>query len=1587
MDTVNMNQSMPETQHCPQCGTPLPTGALAGLCPACLLKMGAAADTLTHARQPAFDPPSVTELAPLFPQLDILELIGKGGMGAVYKARQKQLDRIVALKILPPGIGDDPAFAERFAREAKALAKLNHPGIVTLYEFGSVDNTNASSPAPQASRLFYFLMEYVDGVTLRQLLAGGRVSAREALAIVPQICDALQYAHDQGIVHRDIKPENILLDRRGRVKVADFGLAKIVGTEAERSAGLRPGPVSSGHSNAPDRRPALPDSLTGEHIMGTPKYMSPEQITAPGEVDNRADIYALGVVFYQMLTGELPGKKIEPPSKKVQIDVRLDEVVLRALEQNPNRRYQQVSEVKTMVETIAGTTAPVDKLFRPFKITNATPFSKFIFWCAWPIFGCYFFLLLNDHFNGANEKLWHYFSYIFLSFAVICGVDTVFRVRRNLKAKTPIATNELKVIWRTMLVSGTLALLVVFYFVFLPACHNMHHKLNANHSSAIVGPVMERVMAGPPFVARLNQAEVELVAVGNLPWTNPACWLPNGQPSAIPFPTGYGSVGQWSETRDVKKIAFRIHSDQPDAISTPVFRCDPAFGASAASSVCSGPDWRTHNGYFGQVVVSPKGTATLNVSLGVANGAWETTATLEHQKNLDGAEGNGDWSATWGAVVGSNGDVAINCSYASNTNWETRMVAVDDAGQLTVIPKNSSSVSALSTGGLLLVSSNEFAHIKEFQLQRRKYQWAEFHNVSLQPGHATTVAVKDFPPQKENTGTTSLANRPDKLRSLPTATVIQVGLAEPKSAWPWQELQNRAGDGRLRADDATKIVNDVTEWMRRDYPQGYSEPLFWLGNLLDELTRRHLVAETNVLAFLDAYCGNPSLEPLPRLRENQTSCQLECQWRSPWFNEHSSGFKLLNEMHSVTVDGRLVSVQDVFGRCWNQQQYIGELKGLNLAPGQHVVRCEVESALVSATDMTGLANDTPAKDWPPAKRRWMRACEEVFLVYAQDAELVSLTNDPALNPITSGALSIQQVIIRHKGAGLAAVVSVNLNPQPGLSVSVDVKLRLAGQTFKCGKLWAEKKSDKRFSGTDELTADIGTLDPQIKEAEILLTPDPKAVESRSSIDRLWGEEIVISHVPLTRQDLYGVKPEENTPAATPQLSFGPVIERVLTNDAMIDFDSGTVITNLPESVTKQNSITENVLSAFDWMQREGLDFFNIESDGVFDVDMKLKPCAAEEWETLPPTQVAGRLAGIKPVRERLEIPSNTPACYAFQTREGSMGILQITGFTDNPRGVKLRYKLVQNGTNAIPIESKLPTAAFQIRRVADDSDNSAATDTVTNFLDANHVASLRLLPGVLLDGKAVEDAGWSAADGRTNLLIGLTEAGSQQYEELTATNLQHQIAIIFQGRVLLAPNIQAAIHTRSLRIPVNWNMKDLERTMNGLNQMNNPVVNLRFGPEQESILPPLNGNRTFLNFRANRLFSSTNPDYESRAFHDWQRANGADVNATVGQRANEAKIGTLEEENFPALVTYDMATAPAIANGLDNASPADIWYNWSLMTDEPSAQTYLVKLPTNGPDTYYFRTRDGALGVLQITGFTENPRGVKIRYKLVQNGW
>ena len=314
---------------CSSCGASLDAAAPGGLCPRCLMARAMIpTESLTG---PRAAPPTVGQVAAAFPTLDVFELIGAGGMGAVFRARQLKLNRLVALKVLPASLAArDPAFAERFEREGQMLARLHHPNIVAVYDSG------------RAGDFFYLLMEHVDGVNLREAMRASRFTPAQALAIVPRICDALQFAHDEGVLHRDIKPENILLDAKGRVKLADFGVGKMLGETAELgSTGSAPAPPGG----------ALTQAGTA---LGTPQYMAPEQREHPDTVDHRADIYSLGVVFYELLTGELPVGKFAPPSEKSATDPRVDTIVQQALEQERERRQQSAGEVRTQVETIAG---------------------------------------------------------------------------------------------------------------------------------------------------------------------------------------------------------------------------------------------------------------------------------------------------------------------------------------------------------------------------------------------------------------------------------------------------------------------------------------------------------------------------------------------------------------------------------------------------------------------------------------------------------------------------------------------------------------------------------------------------------------------------------------------------------------------------------------------------------------------------------------------------------------------------------------------------------------------------------------------------------------------------------------------------------------------------------------------------------------------------------------------------------------------------------------------------------------------------------------------------------------------------------
>ena len=272
----------------------------------------------------SWEPPTVAEAARLFPNYEITEMIGRGGMGVVYKGRQTSLDRMVAIKLLPLEVSIDRDFGDRFVREARTMAKMNHPNIVSVFDFGNTTEGH-----------LYFVMEFVEGTTLHHLIKSVGLKASQALEIIVRVCEALQYAHSEGVIHRDIKPANILVDTKGRVKVTDFGLARMDTSKTPEEWG---------------------QTMTGM-VLGTPDYMAPEQKKGI-RVDHRADIYSLGVMLYEMLCGEIPAGIFDPPSLRVAVDERIDQVVICAMQQEPDRRYASSGEMKTAVETIRDTPLP-----------------------------------------------------------------------------------------------------------------------------------------------------------------------------------------------------------------------------------------------------------------------------------------------------------------------------------------------------------------------------------------------------------------------------------------------------------------------------------------------------------------------------------------------------------------------------------------------------------------------------------------------------------------------------------------------------------------------------------------------------------------------------------------------------------------------------------------------------------------------------------------------------------------------------------------------------------------------------------------------------------------------------------------------------------------------------------------------------------------------------------------------------------------------------------------------------------------------------------------------------------------------------
>ncbi len=744
---------------CPKCGASIPPEAPQGLCPKCVMSVVATEGDGGLPQVGTGDIPALERVGRAFPNLEVTELIGRGGMGFVFKARQPHLDRFVALKLLPDKLAKDPQFAERFNREGKVLARLNHPNIVSVYDFGRTDD-------------FYFLMmEYVDGVNLRQAMRAGRFSPPEALSVVPTICEALQYAHEQGILHRDIKPENILLDTRGNVKIADFGIAKLVGEDTMGNVTL---------------------TNTGS-ALGTPHYMAPEQLENPSEVDHRADIYSLGVVLYEMLTGELPIGRFEAPSSKTPVGKGVDDVVFRALEKNRERRQSSAGEFKTQMQT-AGIAEVPPRLgstpsAKPVRAGISVPGAM----GAGLVGLSLVVLILSGMFMAGARNGMGILELLIIGLPVglaavagtILGWVGLVQIRKShgIQYGTPLALfaaiaypfglPALMVIALPALVAfpagagpGWIARFVIFTLIggLLSALiwgtvaigrwagNRPKGEHWSSRSWAVTTVTMVLVMMllaltasrgrhaefrPAPQITEISAADrlpagaVELLAISHHP-SDGNWWRPDGTAwTNAPFENPGHNVTP-NKDQQALEMVFRLPKEY-DRTDNVIFNVAGSTGSSGGSAPMQNGE-RIGNAYF-LTALFKKDAVSTTVSVGVPLGDWDTLATTGRVAPADRSfsyQGKAVHVTLLSVIPDQNGDTVVVISHDVDEK-HVRFVAVDADGAV-MLPVETNR----SGGGMTMRFEQTLPNeIQHFRFQARPYRWAVLEDVWLSPREDT----------------------------------------------------------------------------------------------------------------------------------------------------------------------------------------------------------------------------------------------------------------------------------------------------------------------------------------------------------------------------------------------------------------------------------------------------------------------------------------------------------------------------------------------------------------------------------------------------------------------------------------------------------------------------------------------------------------------------------------------------------------------------------------------------------------------------------------------------------------------------------
>ncbi|MBI1176621.1 protein kinase [bacterium] len=1452
--TTNTNEST----NCPSCGNPMPAGALAGLCPACLLAQGAETEAGGTQGRSRFEPPALADVAKLFPQLEVISLLGAGGMGAVYQARQPKLDRLVALKILPAG--GSVGSAERFNREARALARLSHPNIVTVHEFGQVEG------------LHFFIMEFVDGTNLRQLEKTSRLSPREALQIIPQICDALQYAHDEGVVHRDIKPENVLVDRKGRVKIADFGLAKIVDPDPE----------------------AARLTVDGQ-VMGTPHYMAPEQVERPLAVDHRADIYALGVVFYEMLTGDLPLGKFPPPSRKVQVDVRLDDIVLRALENDPDRRYQHASDVKSEVQTVSSTTntslnsASLDKanlaVSAEFSVEENRDVQRQVEWKetirAWAVillvlmiaYG--FFSALTGAYLMGRLGVVGWQSLVWRN--VIGGILVTVALRKTLRPNVLPSTFRRR--YQNVVSGWRARALQVFIFVALASLAStwmamqdrwIMPRLLGSVSGSEYGDLRvasKSSDSGIWSVTLADGSQIELLALAPGDAT-PSEWRrPDGRSLDETKFEIHGVPESRDTGRPTTKFIFREPAGS-QALETSILEFSPAAGISAG-----GPVWQNGaklEGAWPVVAAWSEATNKATLRLGLRNERWRTIAALSlgelRRVQTWAQSGEPKWITHFNHVSDDGTNTTVTTVLNGEMkDWRMQVIALDKEGrehsasQANISPFENASTWTCTFPGLTQ------EQIKEIQVQAKPIHWIEFRNLAIpspsSQSRSQTHAVASFGPARQIAFDELLDLDTGRLGSFPQTNASQnivLGI-DQNIAWMQEQgfdVEARSGAIGLLGVKVVRLLDSVWE---TSTPATLETLLGEKGQMQTEVSvpsnapvtlgfrTREGTAGIMQLNSTDSskpaihlrmkrvfvHQATPVLESPPKFTAAAIAAEPELRflaWQDQWTSNgvasafHPDGTAVTNQSELTVLQHERPTEFSVHG----DDPALASASFLHLwfahpaFDRQSLVQVTLTGADNRPLDLGARgrsASSVHPADEATRGRSWMM----VTLCPADGIppSAVNVQLDYAAGPLQntrSVATDFSGMMVLEGEAQLTAVGS-NSSGKAFVTLTIDSD-KLGARRFGALALATDGRElipsghSRNYTPGSRLTTETFEFDlplDQLKEFQI---------GTRAIRTARWKDVKLPPIAVPTAENRSALKERQE--------SFGPVVDCAVPEPFPPDFvwfdlDAHKLVSLTSYFKPRWNAVLEGNYSETE-MRDYNAEFKRVKVDsgvdisaridgippgfgrmpGVVHKDMVVVPVDDSKWETITPDELRATLAG-HPVSgmPAMEYRADHFSTYAFRTLEGGTGIIQLLAFSSRPRSIHIRYRLLadqrraaQNlSTNADSVVEIEGGGKFDTIQAAVD----AAPDNAVIHIGAGHFAENIVIARPL----TLVGAGWEKTT--VESAISWHEPTEAEFEAIqkqwsAASTSAERTAVQNQARTKYSPPVISVQGVQTLRI-------------------------------------------------------------------------------------------------------------------------------------------------------------------------------------------